>query len=233
LVVAVNLTGKIIKDVSISIDPGEIVGLTGLVGSGASEIGRILAGVDSAVGGNLTINGTSVLANGQRRKGVSGKVAYLPADRLAESGIPSLTMQDNIVLPRLREYWGHKKLLKLDVKVVLDLFDVNPKKPDAFFGILSGGNQQKVLLGKWLLTNPTLLILDDPTVGIDPGTREVIFDVLRSLAKQSVAILLISSEPDQLAKICNRVLIVRSGTISTELSGEQVTEEEVALASAI
>lgn len=228
---AENLSGRIVKDVSFSIGYGEILGLTGLVGSGASEIGRLLAGVDTATGGNFRINGTPILTNGKWKTSRLGTVAYLPSDRLAESGIPVLTLADNIVLPRLGEYWGRKKKLIGDVTDVLNLFDVKPKDPEALFGTLSGGNQQKALLGKWLLTNPSLLILDDPTAGIDPATREIIFDVLRDLARRSVAILLISSESDQLAKICSRVLIVRLGQIAIELSGKQVTEEEVALAS--
>jgi ribose transport system ATP-binding protein len=110
---------------------------------------------------------------------------------------------------------------------LIERLGVRPRSPSTLFGELSGGNQQKVLLGKWLLLGPSLLVLDDPTSGVDPGARETMFSLLRDAAREGLAILLFSTEPEQLAAMCSRVLVLRDGAIVTELRGDDLTRESV------
>jgi ribose transport system ATP-binding protein len=111
-------------------------------------------------------------------------------------------------------------------RIVSD-FDVRPPRPKALFGKLSGGNQQKVILAKWLLTRPSVLILDDPTSGVDPGARETIFERLHDVAGEGIGILLFSTEPEQLAAMCGRILVIRRGSIATELTGSDLNRETI------
>jgi ribose transport system ATP-binding protein len=227
-----GLTGRVLTDVSMTVEHGEIVGVTGLLGSGASELARLIGGVEPAAAGSLTVEGRSVSLAGSTREALRGRIAYLPADRRAEGGIHALSVAENIMMPEYGSYWGKRSQERAAIGRYIRLFDIRPADPAQSFGVLSGGNQQKVLLSKWLLTNPLLLVLDDPTVGLDPETRRIIFGVLRDMAMDGTGVLMVSSEPDQLALVCDRVLVVQRGRIAAEFSGSQLTAENVALASA-
>jgi ribose transport system ATP-binding protein len=154
-------------------------------------------------------------------------VTALAADRLRAGGVPGLSVAENIALPALGRYWRKSALHRKVVSSVIDAFDVRPPKPDATFGGLSGGNQQKVLLGKWLLLRPSVLVLGDPTHGVDPGARETIFEAVQDAASRGVCVLFFSTEPAQLTRICSRVLVLRAGEIVTELGGDDLTLENV------
>jgi len=108
---------------------------------------------------------------------------------------------------------------------IIACFDVRPPHPEALFGRLSGGNQQKILLGKWLLQRPSVLILEDPTSGVDPNARAKMFEALADAARQGVSMLFFSTEPEQLAAMCSRVLILRDGVVATELTGGDLDQE--------
>jgi ribose transport system ATP-binding protein len=136
-------------------------------------------------------------------------------------------LRENIVLPDAGAYWHRGAAERSAVERVLDRLDVRPHAPGALFGSLSGGNQQRVLLGKWLLTGPSVLVLDDPTSGVDPGARETIFTILREAADAGLAVLLFSTELDQLASMCSRVLVLKDGLVATELTGPDLTRESV------
>jgi ribose transport system ATP-binding protein len=106
-------------------------------------------------------------------------------------------------------------------------FDIRPPDPNAIFGRLSGGNQQKTILGKWLLLRPKVLVLDDPTNGVDPAARRTIFDLLRDAASEGMAIVLFSTEPEQFANVCSRVVILRGGSVAAELTGAELNPQSI------
>lgn len=234
LLKADDIWGEVARGISFSVAPGEIVGMGGLFGSGASEVARIVAGVVPATRGSVQLEGDSAPLDlrGRPYAALESGVAYLSSDRAHEGGIPTLSLQENTFLPTVREYWAKRALERRRMTEALDLLTVRPPIPGLSFGLLSGGNQQKVLLAKLLLTSPRLLVLDDPTVGVDSQSREAIFAVIQEVVRTGRGALVVSSEPDQLARICDRILVIANGTIVNELVGEEVENAEVAIAGA-
>jgi ABC-type sugar transport system ATPase subunit len=227
-----DLQGSQVRGVTFSIGPGEIVGMSGLFGSGVSEIARLVSGIDAATHGAIELDGAHALTTrGRPHEALQAGVAYLSSDRAHEGGISTLSMQENVILPTVSRYWGKIANERKRVAEALSLFDIRPRRPELPFGVLSGGNQQKSLLAKILLTHPRLVVLDDPTVGVDPQSREIIFAVLREFVSSGRGALVASSEPDQLAKICDRVLVIDRGRIVREFVGAQITATDIALAS--
>jgi ribose transport system ATP-binding protein len=227
-----DLRGPLVDGISFSVRAGEILGMSGLFGSGVSEAARLIAGIDVATGGTMQFSGEPPLVlKGRPHRALRSGIAYLSPDRAHEGGVAVLSMQENLVLPTVSRFWGKKAAERSRALEAISLFDIRPRNREVAFGTLSGGNQQKVLLARLLLTDPRLVVLDDPTVGVDPQSREVIFSVLREVVSLGRAALVVSSEPDQLARICNRVLIIDRGRITSELVGEQVTGGNIALAS--
>jgi ABC-type sugar transport system ATPase subunit len=179
--------------------------------------------------GVVRVGGT-VLTPGSPRSAILNGVYFLSADRLTEGGVAPMTVGENMVLPRVERYGLGRRRAASDVGRMMTQLAVRPADPTTPFGSLSGGNQQKVLLSRWLLLDPRVLLLDDPTAGVDPKTRELIFEQLRRLALQGSSIVLRSSEPEHLARLCSRVLVVQQGRIVDQLSGENLTVEEVSRA---
>jgi ribose transport system ATP-binding protein len=221
------LTGSQLNHCSFSAAPGEIVGFAGLRGSGVEELPRLLSGDESWRSGRVEIGGTTVDKGGSPRAMIRAGLAAIPADRLRAGGVASLSINENIILPAQGDYWHKPSRRSQVVESVIAAFDVRPPKPRNLFGTLSGGNQQKVLLGKWLLLRPSVLVLDDPTYGVDPAAREAIFEAVEDAARRGVCVLFLSTEPEQLMRICDRVLVLRDGEIVTELSGPDLVLESV------
>jgi ribose transport system ATP-binding protein len=157
-------------------------------------------------------------------------LTYLPADRLKESGIGALSVRENISLPNFGGYWGRREAEDEDIRLVLQRLDVRPPNPEKMLASFSGGNQQKALLGKWLLRRPRVLVLDSPTIGVDPGAREQIFRLLRGLALVGTGVLLISNEAEHLARVCDRVVVLDEGVMKAEITGDNLTEEAIRFA---
>jgi ribose transport system ATP-binding protein len=222
-----HVQGDLLQDVSFAVRAGEIVGIGGLAEGGIAELPHVLSGAVRRRGGVIRIDGRELSKHASPREAIAAGLALLPADRLRSGGVTSLTVADNIVLPDARRYWHRRDSERQAVQQVIERLAVRPPSQRALFGSLSGGNQQKVLLGKWLLRGPSLLVLDDPTSGVDPGARETIFAMLRDAARAGLAIVLFSTEPEQLAASCSRVLVLRDGTIVTELTGNDLTRESV------
>jgi ribose transport system ATP-binding protein len=222
-----GLTGELIRDVSFTLRAGEIVGIGGLAESGVNELPLLLSGALARSGGVLRIDGRELPTHAAPRDVINAGLALLPADRLRSGGIASLAVTENIVLPDARKYWHRPGAQRATLRRLIERLDVRPPSPSALFGSLSGGNQQKVLLGKWLLLGPSVMVLDDPTSGVDPGARETIFSILREAASEGLALLLFSTELEQLVAMCSRVLVLRDGAIATELAGEELTREAV------
>jgi len=222
-----HLASRFMTDVTFSVRRGEIVGVAGLVENGIAELPQILGGLQPRRAGSVTIAGHALAVRSSPREAIDAGLALLPVDRLRSGGVATLPVTDNALLPQLGRYW-HAGRRERDVLArLIEGLDVRPPVPGTLFGRLSGGNQQKVLLGKWLLLRPSVLVLEDPTSGVDPNARAKIFEVLRDAAREGVGILFLSTEPEQLADMCGRVLILRDGVVATELSGGELDQEAI------
>jgi ribose transport system ATP-binding protein len=226
-----NLTGRIARGVSFTAHKGEIVGLTGLLGMGHDEVPYLLFGATKGGAGMVTV-ADRPLAELTPDNAIAAKVAFLPADRQRQSGIPKATVLENVAMAGgsrfVRNGLLRHRAERTAVQDLLERFDVRPAAPDRFLATLSGGNQQKALLGKWLQTDPAVLLLHEPTQGVDIGSRQQILKVIAEVAAGGAAVVVASSEYDELAHLCHRVLIFRHGRIVRELTGDDLTETRIA-----
>jgi ribose transport system ATP-binding protein len=219
--------------VSFEARQGEILGICGLSGAGRSELARVLVGLDKADAGQLELDGQAVRGSGMADYLARG-IAYLTEDRKSEGLAIRLPVDDNIlssIIPRLRKGITYNKQAgsaRVD-RLIKDL-SVYPADPGRTVGNLSGGNQQKVLLAKWLAGDPKVLILDEPTRGVDIGAKMIIHEAVERLAGAGNTVILISSDLPELVGLSDRVMIMRQGHFIKELPYEQCTEESVLLA---
>ncbi|HBF32617.1 sugar ABC transporter ATP-binding protein [Rhizobium sp.] len=215
----------------LTIGEGEIVGVTGLIGSGFAALPYLIYGAKRG-NGTLSMGGKSIdLARIHPLKAQELGIALLPGDRLGAAGIGSLSVTDNITLPILGEL---SSLLGLDrgamrheAQRLAEIYDVRPLNPALPLASLSGGNQQKVLLGKWLRIAPKLLLLDEPTQGVDFGARQQIFNALDKASRSGTAILCASTDNEQLEQICDRVIVFSHGRPVVELKGAGITRKAI------
>jgi ribose transport system ATP-binding protein len=233
-VTAEHVSGQLVTDVSLSVERGEIVGVTGLVGSGYEELPYLLAGASPARGGVLTLGEHSYeLAHASPRKMLQAGVTLVP-ERRAEQGLAlSLTVRKNVTLPRVATRGGALRIgsgwERTEARAVIDELDVRPSDENYTVGQLSGGNQQKVLLGKWLRSSPKLMLLHEPTQGVDVGARHDLLAAVRRSAAGGSAMIVASIDPAELAAICDRIVILRDGLRAHELSG-QIDADDIVLA---
>jgi ribose transport system ATP-binding protein len=226
-----GLRGELVHDVGFEARAGEILGLTGLVGAGHQEVGHLIAGARPAAGGTITIEGRRLESPSPQRALAAG-VVLLPADRQRHSAILGATVKENVTLPALKSFRG--RLGRLDHRAeraavgdVLRRFEVHPREPERPMMTLSGGNQQKALLGRCLRMRPRVLLLHEPTQGVDVGARQGIFETLRAAADGGAAVVYASVEYEELANICDRVLVFRRGRVVADLEGAECTQEAI------
>jgi rhamnose transport system ATP-binding protein len=221
------------KTVSLTVRAGEIVGLSGLVGSGRSELAQTIFGITPADSGEIRIAGQQVDIRSPAKARSLG-VAYVPEDRGQQGLVRPMTVRENFSLAALGKVsfggfidrGAERKLAGDGVK----RFAVKTSSLEQIAGKLSGGNQQKIVLGKWLANGPKLLILDEPTRGIDVGAKAEIHRLMGELAAQGLAILMISSELPEVLGMSDRVLVMREGRIVAEFSREEATQESIGAA---
>ncbi|WP_428493095.1 sugar ABC transporter ATP-binding protein [Rhodopila sp.] len=228
-----GLSGPSLRAVDFSLLPGEIVGASGLIGSGFAEIGPMLIGAAPARAGRLRVGAHSIdLAAVTPASAIAAGVSYVPGERLRDGCVGELSVAENVGLPVLGRFfrggWLRRRPLAAHARTQLTRLDVRPADPTLNLEALSGGNQQKVLLAKWLQLEPRLLILQEPTQGVDVGAREQIFTIIRAFAARGGSVLCLSGDHEQLAMLCSRVLIFRRGRIARELVGPEVTKEQIA-----
>jgi ribose transport system ATP-binding protein len=224
-----GLRGNAVEQLDLSVQPGEVVGLTGVIGSGFDEVTQLLFGAVRARGGSVAIDDLELDAcRLSPAVAMRAGIAYLPSDRAVQGSAPALSVGENVAMLSLREAGGPFALTgrKLDRHAgrLLRAMDVRPPEPRLPYASLSGGNQQKAMLAKWLVTGPTVLLLSEPTQGVDVGAREQIFSLIAEAARRGCAVVCASSDLDQLAQICNRVLLMRRGIVSGEVHGQAVTK---------
>lgn len=230
LLIVSRLTGRVLGGVDVGVRPGEIVGLTGLAGAGHEELARILVGADRSTHGSITWEDRPYRPRhplDARRRGVAG----VPADRRREGLIPTLGLGKNLTLTMLRDLAFAGLLIPgkstdLARQLCRD-YEIVPPRLSQPVLTFSGGNQQKALLARELVTQPRLLILNDPTRGIDVKTREAVHRRIEQLANQGLAIVLVTSDTQELLRLADRVLVLRDGLIVRELDAATTDEHQI------
>jgi ribose transport system ATP-binding protein len=228
-----GVTGSRVQEVDLDLRHGEMVGLTGLMGSGYEDLPYLLFGARACESGTLTFEGQTLdLSLLTPRDSMRQNMVLIPADRQADGSFGDLTVGDNVTLPLLDECSGvyglNRRELSRRSKQVLGEYGVRPPDPQLEYQSLSGGNQQKVLLAKWLQTKPRFILLHEPTQGVDVGARAQIFEILRDAASNGAAVICSSSDYEQLNAICDRVAVFAHGVITCELSGSELSKERIA-----
>ncbi|MBN2325002.1 MAG: sugar ABC transporter ATP-binding protein [Spirochaetes bacterium] len=222
----------VLHDIALDLRRGEIVGLFGLMGAGRSELVRALFGVDKFESGTITVNGNDVKKISPITMKKLG-VAYITEDRRNEGLLIDKTIKANIVLSILKKLQGRNRLIDktkedskssgMIKKLTIKTYDQNRQKA----GQLSGGNQQKVVIAKWLLTESKILFLDEPTRGVDVGAKYEIYNYINQLASEGSSILFVSSEMEELMGVCDRILIMKKGKITGELKQNEYSQEKI------
>ena len=219
-----------LKGVSLDLKKGEVVGLAGLVGTGRSELARLIFGVERANSGIIKIKG-KILSGGSPRIAISNGIAMLPEDRLQQAVFSALSVRTNVTITSIEKYTKFFFIARkregssvgdLVEKLKIKVADIN--KP---IRNLSGGNQQKVVVSRWLDCAPEVLIFDEPTQGVDVGAKGEILGIVRDSANQGCAVLFISSEFDEIVEVSDRVLVLSGGKIVSELIGSDINREEI------
>jgi ribose transport system ATP-binding protein len=227
-----GLTGGTLEDVSIELHHGEVLGLTGLVGSGFEEVPYFVFGALRPVSGRLTLGQKARnLTRMTPSEAIELGMGFIPGDRQRDGSVASLSVADNVTMQVVPDFFRGGRLERgRMVRRARELgreFDVRPNEPRLRYSSLSGGNQQKALLAKWLQTRPSLLLLHEPTQGVDVGARQQIFAMIREAAAAGSSVICSSSDYEQLATICDRVLIFGRGKIVQQLTGSDVTKERI------
>jgi ribose transport system ATP-binding protein len=233
-IVIAGLAGEVLQPSDIALGRGEILGVTGLIGSGYEEIPYLLFGAQPCRAGSLKIEGGAPMPLGAMtpRKALDRGLALLPGDRQHAGAIGSLSIADNMLLPDLDRFFRRGRLdrgaMARQALALCARFEVKPNDPAETLAKLSGGNAQKVLIARLMNLGPRLLLLDEPTQGVDVGTRVQIFAALREAAAQGMSVICASSDAEQLAELCDRVLVFARGAVCDEIAGPSLTKDAVA-----
>lgn len=228
-----GLTGVRLDGVDLDVAAGEVVGVAGLTGSGREELATAVVGASPSTG-RVSMGRRGAMARPTpRRARELGVVLVLP-NRAAGAATRELTVRENLVLPAQARYsrrgFVRRRRELADTDRWMEVLDVRPRDPERAYALLSGGNQQKVVFGKWLNLDPDVLVLDDPTSGVDIGARQVIYDLVRRGAAEGKCFVVCSSDTEDLVAVCDRVLVLRGGRWATELVGPEVTDANLAMA---
>lgn len=222
--------GTKVRGLEFSISEGEILGLAGLLGSGRTETLEMLFGARAPDSGVIRVDGEECRL-AVPRDAINRHFAFCPEDRKADGIFPNMSVMDNMAITSIgglsrRGVVSHIRKLAL-ARDCIDRLGIKASSPNQTIGTMSGGNQQKAVLARWLATRPRLLLLDEPTRGIDVGARKEILDMIRSFAAEGLAVLMVSSEWDELLQVCDRILVYRDGRNVRSLSGRDMTEEAI------
>ncbi|MDX2245756.1 MAG: sugar ABC transporter ATP-binding protein [Bacteroidia bacterium] len=225
-----NLCGHKFHNITFELRAGEILALAGLVGAGRSEVARAIMGIDPAEKGEIWVQGKKVIIRNPP-DAIRYGIGYVPENRKEQGIFPEMTLADNIAVTSLsslaRKGFIQNNQVFSPVQKLVEKLQIKTPSIQQKMINLSGGNQQKALLGRWLMLDPSVLIVDEPTQGVDVGAKAEIYQLLRALAAKGTAILLISSELPEVLALSDRVLVLYNGTLTGELSREEATESEI------
>lgn len=224
-----NLSSTYLRDITLNVFPGEIVGLAGLVGSGRSEIAHAIFGADRCTG-SVHVDEQPV-AVGSLRAAMRAGIALVPESRKEQGLMLGRSVVENVTIAGLPDFasasFVRRRAERQRAEEMLEGVGVRGGSPSAPAMALSGGNQQKVLLGKWLLRRPRVLIADEPTRGVDIGAKRAIYDLLHGLAEQGMGVLLIASDLEEVLGLSHRVVVMRGGRVAAELMGDDANEDRI------
>jgi ribose transport system ATP-binding protein len=226
---AEDLTAPGLDGVSLRLHAGEILGIGGLEGQGQRELFHALFGLTGA-GGEITLRGERLRLRSPR-DAIRAGIAFIPQDRKAEGLLLPMAVRENLTLPILRRIASagvlHPAGERKTAQGMIERLGIDARRPGQPVGTLSGGNQQKVLLGRWLLADSSILLLYDVTRGVDVATKQDIYELITQLAADGRAILFYSSDTEEIAHLCHRVLVLREGAVAQELDGPGIPAEDI------
>ncbi|MEZ2419166.1 sugar ABC transporter ATP-binding protein [Luteibacter sp. RCC_6_2] len=223
-----HVTGGMVKDVSFDLHSGEVLGVAGLLGAGRTELARLLFGLDKLSEGTVTLDGKVVTPKSPNEAIHSG-FGFVTEDRKAQGLVLGMSLRENVSLPRVPAHAGlvDRPGEKKQTRGLIDALKIRTRDMELDVRALSGGNQQKVVLAKWLALKPRVLILDEPTRGVDVGGKAEIYHIINQLAEQGVAILMISSELPEVLAMSDRILVMHEGRATALLDAHGATQESV------
>jgi ABC-type sugar transport system ATPase subunit len=230
-----GLAGGMVSELDLDVRAGEIVGVAGILGSGREHVAGLVFGAQLRTGGDVVVRGAE-LPPGDPRAAINGGVAYVPGDRHAQGAVMPMRVRENLTLPDLRRL--RRRFARLDrsaeqreVAEWIERVALRPADPERPLELFSGGNQQKVVLAKWLRNDPSVLLLDEPTQGVDVGAKAAIYNLVHAAAARGAAVLMASSDTAELAAVCDRVVVMRDGRAAAEVRGADLTEERLVIES--
>jgi ABC-type sugar transport system ATPase subunit len=226
-----DLRGGALRGVTLDVRAGEIVGVAGLLGSGREDVAATIFGGDRPTGGEVMVAGAR-LAAGDPGAAIRAGVGFVPADRTRHGAVMAHSVRENVTLPMLAPLRRAGRRIderaeRAEVAGWAHAVGLHPAHPERALSEFSGGNQQKVVLARWLRIRPRVLLLDEPTQGVDVGAKAAIYEIVARTASEGAAVLVASSDDKELALLCDRVLVLRGGRIATELRGRALTEERL------
>ncbi|WP_114908467.1 ribose ABC transporter ATP-binding protein RbsA [Haemophilus haemolyticus] len=230
-----HVSGSGIDDVSFKLHAGEIVGVSGLMGAGRTELGKLLYGALPKTAGKVRLKNQDI-ENHTPQDGLDNGIVYISEDRKGDGLVLGMSVKENMSLTSLDHFSQKGSIRHQAEKMAVDdfilMFNIKTPNRDQQVGLLSGGNQQKVAIARGLMTRPNVLILDEPTRGVDVGAKKEIYQLINEFKKEGLSILMISSDMPEVLGMSDRVLVMREGKISAEFSREEATQEKL-LAAAI
>jgi ribose transport system ATP-binding protein len=218
------LSGATVGALDLDVRAGEIVGIAGQLGSGREHVASLLFGAIPR-DGDVRLGGAPLACS--PRAAVVRDVGLVPADRRTEGAVMDLTVRENITLPRLRKWRIDRRAEDAETRTWMERVDLRPPAPERALKLFSGGNQQKVVLAKWLRNEPKVLLLDEPTQGVDVGAKAAIYELVAGAADAGAAVLVASSDTKELAMLCDRVLVLRDGRVGAELRDDDLNEAQL------
>lgn len=225
-----HLSAGALSDVSFRLNRGEVVGVAGLLGSGQSELLRALFGAPAAKSGDVSIDGAPVTL-GSPEQAMRLGIGYVPANRERDAVFPDLSVRENLTSANIHAYWRwfirRYRHERRETASAIAGFNIRTASAESPISSLSGGNQQKVILARWLIRNPRILLLDEPTQGVDVGARADAYATIRQAVRSGMSVLLVSSDFDELAHASDRVLVIRDGQVAAELAGADLTRARI------
>jgi ribose transport system ATP-binding protein len=226
-----DLRSRTLRGVTLDLRAGEIVGVAGLLGSGREELASSIFGAHGLAAGDVRVAGARV-RTGDPAAAIRAGVGFVPADRPRHGAVMSLSVRENLTLPSLEPLRRAGRRIdargeRADVVRWAQAIGLQPAHPERAMAQFSGGNQQKVVLAKWLRIRPRVLLLDEPTQGVDVGAKAAIYEIVARAAADGAAVLVASSDDKELALLCDRVVVLRDGRIATELQRSALSEERL------
>ena len=226
-----GISGAELSDFSLTLRAGEIVGIGGILGSGREQLGPMLFGAQHRFGGRVEVGGEE-LVPGDTVAAIESGMAYVPADRRRGGAVMEMNVRENLTLPLLRPLRRglgrlDRRAERAEARSWMEAIGLRPPNPEQRLKLFSGGNQQKVVLAKWLRVRPRVFLLDEPTQGVDVGAKAAIYELILAARRDGAGVLLCSSDTKELVSLCDRVLVLKEGRVVSEIPRDSLTEERL------